>query len=323
MESIAGHNRLLLELHRGWQCLEPTTFQNRALSLFSEGLSLDGIVLARGTAQPNIGAVRLHDVTAWGQTGTETDVLRQRPSADEPLKAALALPNRAILNPAQDAQSNLSGRCEEAQAPMERLCYAAHEPIAGLFCFVTGTRAGRAFGERDTALYELSVPHLALAMRLNAVWFARRSRRGQGERIDPAAICDRHGRLHDADELFIAELCKELPSWRGPDLPFDFHGGVGKGRAVYLGERFDAIAHPLRRGKLYLTLRAASTLERLTPRQSLVAELLAEGQSYKRIAEHLGITPYTVTKHANAIYAKLHVASKTELARYWAQRMSA
>lgn len=57
-----------------------------------------------------------------------------------------------------------------------------------------------------------------------------------------------------------------------------------------------------------------SELQRLTPRQSAVAYLLAEGFSYKEIAAKLGISPHTVNTHVKTILKRLQLSGSRRLA---------
>jgi DNA-binding NarL/FixJ family response regulator len=55
------------------------------------------------------------------------------------------------------------------------------------------------------------------------------------------------------------------------------------------------------------------TLEsNLTPKEKEVLSLLAEGNSYKMVADKLGISFFTVNTHVKRIYEKLHVHSLSE-----------
>lgn len=54
----------------------------------------------------------------------------------------------------------------------------------------------------------------------------------------------------------------------------------------------------------------------LTPRETEVLRLVAQGMSNKEIAEQLGISPETSRTHVNRIIGKLHVASRAQATLY-------
>ena len=57
--------------------------------------------------------------------------------------------------------------------------------------------------------------------------------------------------------------------------------------------------------------------ENLSPREREILDLLAQGYTYKEIAEQLGITYRTVHTHIERTYAKLHVRSRAQaVAKY-------
>lgn len=60
------------------------------------------------------------------------------------------------------------------------------------------------------------------------------------------------------------------------------------------------------------SLSDAPLLEELTPRESQVLQLLAEGLTNKAIAQRLDISDHTVKFHVNAILSKLGAQSRTE-----------
>lgn len=58
---------------------------------------------------------------------------------------------------------------------------------------------------------------------------------------------------------------------------------------------------------------SAATIDaRLSEREQMVLELLAEGLLYKEIGARLGITVGTIKQHIHRIYEKLHVQNRTE-----------
>ena len=56
----------------------------------------------------------------------------------------------------------------------------------------------------------------------------------------------------------------------------------------------------------------ASDVEKLTPREQEILELLSQGCYYKEISDSLNISVNTVRTHLQHIYVKLHVQSRTE-----------
>jgi two-component system nitrate/nitrite response regulator NarL len=61
-----------------------------------------------------------------------------------------------------------------------------------------------------------------------------------------------------------------------------------------------------------MNLAGTSLIEALTPRESEVLQLLAEGVTNKAIAQRLEISEHTVKFHVNAILSKLESQSRTE-----------
>lgn len=57
---------------------------------------------------------------------------------------------------------------------------------------------------------------------------------------------------------------------------------------------------------------ASSEVEKLSPRESEILQLLAEGLFNKEIADRLKISSATIRNHLHHIYEKLHVGCRTE-----------
>ena len=71
--------------------------------------------------------------------------------------------------------------------------------------------------------------------------------------------------------------------------------------------------------RLLREVRAPDSPEALTPRETDVLRLLAEGKSNKQIGADLGVGENTVRTHVSSILAKLGVQSRTQAALYAAQ----
>ena len=63
------------------------------------------------------------------------------------------------------------------------------------------------------------------------------------------------------------------------------------------------------------TATGVAELSGLTPRQSEIAQLVAEGLTNPLIAAKLGLKPRTVTSHLEQVFSKLGIRSRTELTR--------
>ena len=65
----------------------------------------------------------------------------------------------------------------------------------------------------------------------------------------------------------------------------------------------------------------ASTLESLSPRETKVLEMLAQGLSYKEAADSLTLSIHTIRMNVRHVYHKLHVHSRAEaVAKYLSRR---
>ena len=63
-----------------------------------------------------------------------------------------------------------------------------------------------------------------------------------------------------------------------------------------------------------LLLEEQQHLPRLTPREREILDLVAEGRTNAEIAERLWVSPLTVRKHLENVYAKLGVHTRTAAA---------
>jgi DNA-binding NarL/FixJ family response regulator len=64
--------------------------------------------------------------------------------------------------------------------------------------------------------------------------------------------------------------------------------------------------------ELVAARRVDDPLEDLSPRESEVLELMAEGRSNRGIAEALVVTPHAVEKHVTSLFSKLGVSGAAE-----------
>jgi DNA-binding CsgD family transcriptional regulator len=181
-------------------------------------------------------------------------------------------------------------------------------------------RGGRDFSARDCAVLDFLNPHL--------VWLYRASENRR--RLREALALHESTRaavvLLEADDrvAFASSAARELI-----DRYFAEHGaGLPDSVVSWLRERRRAATQePLRidagdrmlvvefvDGALLLDERCR--LPRLTAREREILDLVAEGRTNAQIAERLWLSPGTVRKHLDNVYAKLGVHTRTAAAAF-------
>ncbi|WP_118976065.1 response regulator [Taibaiella koreensis] len=83
---------------------------------------------------------------------------------------------------------------------------------------------------------------------------------------------------------------------------------------VYRG---GAVMNPFIAQKVLEYFRPRQAKSLLSPKEDEVLALLAEGLSYKMIAERLGVSYSTINTHTKHIYEKLHISSLGEAIAYY------
>ena len=179
-------------------------------------------------------------------------------------------------------------------------------------------RGGRGFSARDRAVLDLLQPHLVQLHRASESKKRLREALAVHESTQTAVV------LLEADDrvAFASTAAKELLD------RFFGENGAGLPHAVvsWLAERRRRTTdEPLRidaggRALIVelvdgaLLLEEQQHLPRLTPRECEIMDLVAEGRTNAEIAERLWISPATVRKHLENVYAKLGVHTRTAAA---------
>jgi DNA-binding CsgD family transcriptional regulator len=180
------------------------------------------------------------------------------------------------------------------------------------------SRAGPDFSERDRTVLDLLNPHLV-----------RLCRASENRRRLRAALA-----LHEASEAAIVLLAGddriEFASHPAKELLESYFGEDGiqlpEALTSWLRGRYKgATVEPLRveRGQRALVVELVDgallldeerRLPRLTQREAQILELVAEGMTNAEIAARLWVSPLTVRRHLENVYAKLGVHTRTAAA---------
>jgi DNA-binding CsgD family transcriptional regulator len=195
-------------------------------------------------------------------------------------------------------------------------------------------RANRDFGERDRALLDLINPHLRAAYRRIEREAARDERlelleRGIESRGDVVVVVDRQGKVATAGPAAramlgrwfdlpadLAALPREVEAWRrdrrgSPDpARLEKRSGDRSLRLQLLpGPEEDAILASERRDEAPDPDRLARLLP-ISRREAEVLALLAQGHINASIAVELDLSPNTVGRYVERVYAKLDVHNR-------------
>ena len=129
------------------------------------------------------------------------------------------------------------------------------------------------------------------------------------------ALCDIRGIIWCGQPQFEELLREEWSAWQGGSLPEELGKIIRAADGIFEGKHLRCTATPGPTPDLVcLQIHKQPPLLSLPPRQRRIAIELAQGKTYNQIAHNLGISRSTVTNHANAIYAKLGISNKVQLA---------
>lgn len=207
----------------------------------------------------------------------------------------------------------------------DSLILRLHIPPHGILRVFGFDRGGRGFSARDRAVLELLHPHL---VRLR---HASESRRRLREALALHESTQAAVVLLEADDRVAfassagSELLDRYFGENGVKLPDAVASWLGERRRGATDESLrievDGRALVVELVDGALLLEEQQHLPRLTPREREILDLVAEGRTNAEIAEHLWVSPVTVRKHLENVYAKLGVHTRTAAAALIAGRL--
>ncbi|MGO4394312.1 LuxR C-terminal-related transcriptional regulator [Variovorax sp. M-6] len=107
---------------------------------------------------------------------------------------------------------------------------------------------------------------------------------------------------------FDEMLRREWSDWNGGAIPREVLEHFLLGNGHYLGRTL-VLSHRTQQGLLFLHARPRRPVDELSPREHVIAELMAMGKTYKEIAKALERSPATVRNQIRSIYQKLGVTN--------------
>ena len=318
MEAFSG---LLLRLYRQAQDMPLAEFQAWALGAAREAIPFDSALWVTGVMGPEGGIV--HSACVYRQP---PDMMEnyERIKQHDTLGFETFSHMGQTINAALTTDPSWRPRLHpDVMAHVKRygmehvLTTHIDEPVLRLFTAVAFYRAnpGQPFTEAERLFKQNLMPHLVEAWNTNRFNFMHSSGRVAAQPGLARAICDKRGVLYNVSKGFEELVLAEWPDWHGPRLPQVMLDALsGKRRHLYTGHAIVGTIKALN-DMLMLCVRRVSSVDQLSPREFEVASRFGRGMDFRKIAEELHIAPVTVRNHLQAIYAKLGVSNKIEMAR--------
>ncbi len=189
-------------------------------------------------------------------------------------------------------------------------------PLTGLTMGITLYRKKpeHPFSEQERRLKQALMPHWCAALSRARIepWTRQPV---QDQSYPGVAIVDEAGRLRHATEDFGEILHSEWPDWRGPVLPEPLRNLLASAQGGKFSGVHIAAAVSRRRNMGLVRVRSKRPADQLSAQLLKVARLSADGLSFKEIARQMGLAPATVRNYLAAVYRKMGIRNKAELAK--------
>jgi DNA-binding CsgD family transcriptional regulator len=306
-------SRLLLEIHRGGRTIEPGQFQDWALEQIKQHIPFDAAMWSYGVVHEHAAhphAAHVHAMPAHSQAEIfhlwQYDALHRK--ALQQIDSQIACTASAF---------QLAPDSPLRQYAIEHvLCSLIVDPLSRLLTTIALCRSADKppFTEEEQALNQALLPHVVDVYGNNRLDHLMQLRE-RGSNIYSPALADSEGMLHVIDKRFPQILLEEWPTWKGPYMPQSMLQWLRfEQQLPYTGHTLVAYATASDE-HILLRARKKQPYDSLGKREHEVAELFAQGLSYKEIAKAMEISPSTVGNHLYTVYAKLGINNKLELAK--------
>ncbi|MDQ2077796.1 LuxR family transcriptional regulator [Marinimicrobium sp. ABcell2] len=305
---LKAFNAFLVELYGSARDHHPSLFRRRTLQNLRKLLPFDFGAWGGGTAVDRM----VTDVAILDQSADLFQAWESVASSDTYCDLALKFLNKTVaFNDVKGFRRSIAYNEHWRQFDARNMIATiTPEPADGYVSFLglCNSDSSNNFTAKHRYLKQLLMPHLSGALRMNRE-AAIDCRPAPDESV---AVINCVGQVLLSRQSIDALLHEEWGPWQ-KGVPASILPGRGqsrrwRGRAVLIdiepiGDNFLLKAHLLR------------PEERLTPRETQVAVLFAQGLSHKEVSCELGVAPATVRNHIANIYDRLKISDKANLAR--------
>jgi DNA-binding CsgD family transcriptional regulator len=313
---------LLLLLHQ--ECRQKTCqeFYPWALSLIAPVLPFDKAmwnsrVLVKGH-------LLIHDSHLHQLSETDLQLFNRYSALDPAANAYLASPGKTFFRDIHDTR--------DTNPEFARLVLMPTQIAYGLVTYAVDKTTGivdalallrqpssPAFTEQQREFKQALMPHLHLALMENRIAQADSGTQASYGRLYHSIVCSTAALVIATQDKATELLLKQWPQWLGGAMPMPIKEQIELALATgspshWLGETVLVRVFPAS-DRVLIRIRERNVTDTLAPKERLVAERFANGDSAKKIAQELSLSPSTVSNHLASVYAKLNIQSKTELTK--------
>lgn len=311
-------SQTILELYKGSRDWPAAHFQDRAFVTIQGVIQFDSAMWGSGTNDPNV----IHNVHLFHQPQAMMDNYMRFQDKDMFRMAVCATPGVSvnltdIISRAELVKTEIYREHGRLFGIEQVLGTALIDPVSHLFSFMSLWRKSpkRPFTERDRLTKTFLMPHLMESYHANRIRCVGEAYSGEHRARYSVCICYKLGILHQAEGRAISLLRKEWRAWKNAQLPDELRQLVGgRTKTIFSGKHVFIEIGPVQE-LFFLRVRAKEPMDMLTAREQSIARYFAQGSNHREVAELLGISSSTVRNHINAVYKKLGLHNKAELAR--------
>lgn len=169
------------------------------------------------------------------------------------------------------------------------------------------------FEKSDLVGVDLMAPHLFQALTINRKLSVNLLL--SKEKVSGFLISEQNGLIQYISDDAIYLIRREYPNWLSRCLPLEVVSGFQSSKSkTYIGSHI--IMNLKMQGSLMMiAIQPRSPGSKLTTAELRVVEKIVQYVTYKEAARQLGVSPSTIRNQLHAIYKKLGIKGKSELAK--------
>ncbi len=316
--ALSEFSQLVLSIYRHAQELPVQQFQDKILAAIKPSLPFDASMWGTATMAPSgidIHSIHLHNFSP------ETLAAYEKVKHQDTAAARMTQQPVATIGFNATAEFNRPDQGEIRQFAREFghenfFITSSLNPVTRFVHWISLFRADpeRHCQDSETEMLAHLAPHLMQALAINRLVHLDKLTGDLAREKWSVAISDTRGVLYHADPRLRELLRKEWTMPANPDhLPAALTQLLANGEHRITGKHV-VVQASLEHGMVFLKAREREVVDSLSPREFMIARLLASGLTQKQVAAKLERSPDTVRSQTRTIFSKLGINNVTMLA---------